>query len=173
MQALPLFFSGLSSLGALGSNTASLLGALKYRFSFGCPKEPLFFLGLSTLGVSDQMPLLFWVPKNTAFLLCLSNLAALGSNTFSLFWVPKNTAFLLCAQQYRFSFWPCAQTNTKLVGPKKKSGVFGHPKEKRYLIREPLSYSGPKRKAVFLGTQKNRFSVRLCLPGTRIVFNAK
>ena len=50
MQALPLFFSGLSSLGALGSNTASLLGAQEYRFSFMCPKILLFISGLSRLG---------------------------------------------------------------------------------------------------------------------------
>ena len=85
---------------AFGSNNASLLGALKYRFSFGCPKEPLFFLGLS-------------------------NLAALGSNTFSLFWVPKNTAFLLKEKR---CFWAPKRKAVfdpralKLLRPQKKSG---------------------------------------------------
>jgi hypothetical protein len=99
-----LFFSGLSSLGALGSNTVS---------RFGCPKIPLFFC----------------VPKNTMFFCGLSNLGALGSNTASFlgaqkysfsFGCPKiplffsglsslgafgsNTASLLGALKYRFSF---------------------------------------------------------------------
>ena len=71
------------------------------------------------------MPLLFWVPKNTAFLLCLSNLAALGSNTFSLFWVPKNTAFLLKEKR---CFWAPKRKAVfdprvlKLLRPEKKSG---------------------------------------------------
>jgi hypothetical protein len=39
---LPLFFWGLSSLRALGSNTAFLLGAQKHRFSF---KRKAVFLG--------------------------------------------------------------------------------------------------------------------------------
>ncbi len=39
----PLFFLGPTNLGALGSNTASLLGAQEYRFSFGCPKRETVF----------------------------------------------------------------------------------------------------------------------------------
>jgi hypothetical protein len=61
--------------------------------------------------------------------------------------VPKNTASLL------------ADIPVSMFRPKKKSGIVGHikekryswapKKEKRYLTREPLSYSGTKEKRYF------------------------
>jgi predicted oxidoreductase (fatty acid repression mutant protein) len=61
---------------------------------------------------------------------------------------------LLCIEHNPRAWQTQSNRKAVLLGTQKKSGISGHPKEKRYLIRKPLSYSGPKRKAVFLGTQK-------------------
>jgi hypothetical protein len=69
-------------------------------------------------------------------------------------WAHKRKAVFLGTQKREKVFDPRAakllrhKRKAVLLGTQKKSGISGHPKEKRYLIREPLSYSGPKRKAV-------------------------
>jgi hypothetical protein len=119
----PLFFLGPTNLGALGSNTASLLGAQEYRFSFGCPKRETVF--------DPRAPKLLRPEKKSSIF------GHIKEKRYS--WAPKREAV----------FDPRAP---KVFRPKKKSGIFGHPKEKRYLIREPLTYSGLKRKTEFLDT---------------------
>jgi hypothetical protein len=85
-----------------------------------------------------------WAPKKEKRYLTREPLSYSGTKEKRYFWAPK--------REEAFDPRPLRYSGPKrkavLLGTQKKSGISGHPKEKRYLIREPLSYSGPKRKAV-------------------------
>ena len=130
---LPLFFWGLSSLRALGSNTAFLLGAQKHRFSFWARLTGYLFghRAKKKSGIVGHIKekLYSWAPKKEKRYLTREPLSYSGTKEKRYFWAPKREE----------AFDPRAP---KLLRPKKKSGSFGHPKEKRY-------FRAPKREAVF------------------------